>query len=118
MSQIVSLLNSQVYKAIFNEACPFFGHEVKNEAGGSIIVIQNPFTIDVKLLNEKRVHIDIGQDNTVDDLKTLIQARSDYPVDQQRLVYAGKQLEDGKTIADYNIIGGSVIHVVLRLTGC
>ena len=54
---------------------------------------------------------------TIDTVKDLLATKLDLPTDRQRLIYAGKQLDDGRIIADYGIVAHSTLHMVLRLRG-
>jgi len=73
--------------------------------------------IKVKTLTGKELLIYVDSITTVQALKLKIQDKEGIPPDQQRIVYAGKQLENGRTMADYNINRDAVLHLVLRLRG-
>ena len=73
--------------------------------------------IKVKTLTGKEIEIDIEADDTIARIKERVEEKEGIPPPQQRLIFGGKQMADEKKAAEYNIEGGSVLHLVLALRG-
>jgi ubiquitin len=76
-----------------------------------------PFIIYVKTLMGELLEVEVTGSDLIEDVKDKIEDITSTPPDQQRLIFSGRQLEDGNTLNDYNIWPGATLHLVLRLRG-
>ncbi|AFZ79025.1 ubiquitin family member protein [Theileria equi strain WA] len=106
---------------LYSNRRQLFDNEVYSESEHSNIAMciemRGGMRISIETMTGKSVQIEATENETVLDVKKKLSEKQNIPLEQQRMIYNGKLLEDNKTLAEYNIKNNAVIQLVLRLRG-
>jgi len=118
------------YNALFYTSVVIGSCSASTPFAPNASVLKTPFGLDnvlnlsrggmqlfVKTLTGKTVSIEVEEGESIEDVKAKISEKEGIPPEQQRLIFGGQQLQDAKTLDDYNVGDDATLHLVLRLRG-